>query len=74
MACYHPFSATAEELTLWTGWSAGPADGVQRLVEKLGAGSLPAVTFLDLNTMHVGNTGASRRSPPPWAEAPCRGS
>jgi hypothetical protein len=57
--CYHPFSATAEELTLWTGWSAGPADGVQRLVEKLGAGSLPAVTFLDLNTMHVGNTGAS---------------
>jgi len=48
-----------EELTLWTGWSAGPADGVQRLVEKLGAGSLPAVTFLDLNTMHVGNTGAS---------------
>jgi hypothetical protein len=59
LACYHPFSATAEELTLWTGWSAGPADGVQRLVEKLGAGSLPAVTFLDLNTMHVGNTGAS---------------
>jgi len=38
--------------------AAGP-DGVQRLVEKLGAGALPAVTHLDLDSMHVGDTGAS---------------
>jgi hypothetical protein len=38
--------------------TAGP-DGVQRLVEKLGAGALPAVTHLDLDSMHVGDAGAS---------------
>jgi hypothetical protein len=38
--------------------TAGP-DGVQRLVEKLGAGALPAVTLLDLRSMHVGDAGAS---------------
>jgi hypothetical protein len=38
--------------------AAGP-DGVQRLVEKLGAGSLPAVTFLHLNSVPLGDEGAS---------------
>jgi hypothetical protein len=38
--------------------AAGP-DGVQRLVEKLGAGALPAVTILSLSNMHVGDAGAS---------------
>ena len=38
--------------------AAGP-DGMQRLVEKLGAGALPAVTWLTLNSMHVGDAGAS---------------
>ena len=37
---------------------AGPI-GVQRLAERLGAGSLPAVTLLHLNGMSVGNAGAS---------------
>ena len=34
-------------------------DGVQRLFEGLGAGALPALTQLDLFTMHVGDAGAS---------------
>ena len=34
-------------------------DGVQRLAEGLGAGALPAVTFLSLSSMHIGNAGAS---------------
>jgi len=38
--------------------TAGP-DGVQRLVEKLGAGALPAVTLLSLGSTHVGDAGAS---------------
>ena len=38
--------------------TAGP-DGVQRLVEKLGAGALPAVIFLRLNGVHLGDAGAS---------------
>jgi hypothetical protein len=38
--------------------AAGP-DGVQRLVEKLGAGALPAVTLLEVSLMHVGDAGAS---------------
>jgi hypothetical protein len=46
-----------EELYL-TEPAAGP-DGVQRLVEKLGAGALPAVTWLSLDDMHVGDAGAS---------------
>ena len=37
--------------------AAGP-DGVQRLAEGLGAGALPAVRFLDLGYMHVGDAGA----------------
>jgi len=40
--------------------AAGP-DGVQRLAEKLGAGALPAVTWLNLNSCRlcVGDAGAS---------------
>ena len=38
--------------------AAGP-DGVQRLAEKLGAGALPALTFVSLYNMHVGDAGAS---------------
>ena len=38
--------------------AAGP-DGVQRLVEKLGAGALPAVTSLVLESAPVGDAGAS---------------
>ena len=38
--------------------SAGP-DGVQRLAEGLVAGSLPALTGLTMNGMHVGDAGAS---------------
>eukprot|EP00964_Phaeocystis_antarctica_P137038 scaffold101519_cov60-Phaeocystis_antarctica.AAC.7 len=34
-------------------------DGVQRLLAGLGAGALPAVTFLSLSSMHIGNAGAS---------------
>ena len=33
--------------------------GVQRLAEKLGAGALPALTFISLYNMHVGDAGAS---------------
>ena len=42
-------------------YSAGAADpdGVQQLAEGLGAGALPAVTFLQLVNMHVGDAGAS---------------
>ena len=47
-----------EALTLVeSGWAAGP-DGVQRLAEGLGAGALPAVTFLYLY-LPVGDAGAS---------------
>ena len=52
--------------------SAGP-DGVQRLAEGLVAGALPAVTF-STSTVCTWATQAPRRSPPPWTEAPCRGS
>merc|ERR1740139_318944 len=38
--------------------TAGP-NGVQRLVEGLGAGALPAVSMLVLDGMHVGDAGAS---------------
>jgi hypothetical protein len=37
---------------------AGP-DGVPQLAAGLGAGALPAVAYLDLGNMHVGNAGAS---------------
>ena len=47
--------------TLYLIESSGSAglDGVQRLAEELGAGALPAVTFLSLCGMHVGDAGAS---------------
>ena len=38
--------------------SAGP-DGVPRLAEGLAAGALPAVTYLDISGLHVGDAGAS---------------
>ena len=38
--------------------TVGPG-GVQRLAEGLGAGALPAVTFIQLTNMHVGDAGAS---------------
>ena len=38
--------------------SASP-DGVQRLAEGLGAGALPAVTWVSLSGLHVGDAGAS---------------
>ena len=41
--------------------AAGP-DGVPRLAEKLGAGALPAVTWLDLAGTHVGEAGAGATS------------
>ena len=45
--------------TLWLHRSAATPDGVQRLVERLGAGVLPAVTELHLSGMYVGVAGAS---------------
>ena len=39
--------------------SAGGPDGVQRLVEGLVAGALPAVTCLVFGNMHMGDAGAS---------------
>jgi len=47
-----------EKLYLINEPAAGP-DGVQRLAEKLGAGALPAVSWLDLGGTHVGDAGAS---------------
>ena len=38
---------------------AASPEGVQRLAERLGAGALPAVTWLQLTNMHVGDAGAS---------------
>jgi hypothetical protein len=38
---------------------AASPDGVPRLAEKLGAGALPAVAWLDLSFTHVGDAGAS---------------
>ena len=38
--------------------AAGP-DGVQRLAERLGAGALPALTYLNFLLIHVGDAGAS---------------
>jgi hypothetical protein len=38
--------------------SAGP-DGVLRLAEGLTAGALPAVTYISISSMHVGEAGAS---------------
>ena len=47
--------------------AAGPGR-VQRLAAGLSAGALPVVTLLQIFGMHVG-----LNSPPPWAEALCRG-
>eukprot|EP00964_Phaeocystis_antarctica_P103280 scaffold68563_cov69-Phaeocystis_antarctica.AAC.2 len=47
-----------EDLRLLYGSAAGP-DGVQRLAEGLGAGALPALTFLQMFRMHVSDAGAS---------------
>ena len=61
--------------------AAGP-DGVQRLAVGLGAGALPAVTFLGLSSTHLGDAGASASQQPApmacsnwlwgWARARCR--
>eukprot|EP00964_Phaeocystis_antarctica_P005139 scaffold2801_cov63-Phaeocystis_antarctica.AAC.4 len=48
-----------EMLSLTEHSSAAGADGVQRLAEGLGAGALPAVTYFQINGMHVGDAGAS---------------
>jgi len=47
-----------EQVHLWNYDAAGPT-GVQRLGEMLGAGALPALTSLNLNSTHVGDAGAS---------------
>ena len=41
-----------------TSGAAGP-DGIQQLAEGLGEGALPAVTYLFISGMHVGDAGAS---------------
>ena len=46
-----------EQVHLWNYGAAGPT-GVQRLGEMLGAGALPALTSLNLNSTHVGDAGA----------------
>ena len=46
-----------ERLILWQSSGAAGPDGVQRLAEGLGAGALPALTYLGLG-MHVGDAGA----------------
>eukprot|EP00964_Phaeocystis_antarctica_P069786 scaffold42455_cov59-Phaeocystis_antarctica.AAC.1 len=38
---------------------AAGLDGVQRLAEGLGAGALPALTYLQIECVHVGDAGAS---------------
>ena len=47
-----------DTLLLWERSGAAGPNGVQRLVEGLGAGALPAVTSLELG-MHVSDAGAS---------------
>eukprot|EP00964_Phaeocystis_antarctica_P087685 scaffold55693_cov60-Phaeocystis_antarctica.AAC.3 len=48
-----------ERLTLYEYLGAADLDGVQRLAEGLGAGSLPAVTHFALCDTHMGVAGAS---------------
>jgi len=48
-----------EELRLQEITGSANPDGMQRLAEGLVAGSLPAVTCLDIGFMHVGDAGAS---------------
>ena len=47
-----------EQLILIDSSGAAGPDGVQRLVEGLGAGALPAVTYVRISDMHVGDAGA----------------
>eukprot|EP00964_Phaeocystis_antarctica_P090501 scaffold57895_cov62-Phaeocystis_antarctica.AAC.2 len=47
-----------ETLALIESAGAAVPDGVQRLAEGLGAGALPAVTFLQIIGMHAGDAGA----------------
>ena len=58
------------EILFLTESSTGP-NGVQRLAAGLGAGALPAMTYLGLSTWA---TQVPRHSPPPWTEAPCHSS
>ena len=48
-----------EQLAIVESSGAAGHDGVQRLAEGLGAGALPAVEFICLGGMHVGDAGAS---------------
>eukprot|EP00964_Phaeocystis_antarctica_P129974 scaffold93792_cov60-Phaeocystis_antarctica.AAC.1 len=56
-----PALETLHLMENFTGTASGTAgpDGVQRLAEGLGAGALPAVTYLALVGVHVGDAGAS---------------
>ena len=47
-----------EWLTLHETSGSADINGVQRLVEGLVAGALPAVTYLSIRGMHVGDAGA----------------
>ena len=48
-----------EELTLSERSGSAGRDGVLRLAEGLTAGALPAVTYISISSMHVGEAGAS---------------
>eukprot|EP00964_Phaeocystis_antarctica_P026348 scaffold14840_cov66-Phaeocystis_antarctica.AAC.7 len=48
-----------EDLSLSYEPTAGPHYGVPRLAAGLGAGALPAVTYLAISAVHVGDAGAS---------------
>ena len=48
-----------EQLILIESAGAAGPDGVQRLAEGLGAGALPALVWLEIGRMHVGDAGAS---------------
>ena len=50
---------TLEELAIGEPRGTAGPDGVQRLMAGLGAGALPATTFLGFNFMHMGDAGAS---------------
>jgi hypothetical protein len=63
-----PVLPALETLRLSTRPDSGP-DGGQRLVEGLGVGMLPAVTWFELWDVCAWATQAHRRSRPPWTEA-----
>ena len=48
-----------EMLSLYEPSASAGHGGVQRLAEGLGAGALPAVTYLAISAVHVGDAGAS---------------